>query len=535
VESPRTALRFEDVAREAGVEWIGRNGEEAGHFAMIESFGTGCATEDYDLDGHLDMFFAGGGRFGPNRELLPVPLGLFRRTGEWRFASVAPAAGLASIRHYHHGTWTADFDNDGFADLLLTGWGGLQLFRNQGDGTFLDVTEASGLVDELWSLAAAWGDLNEDGVLDLFVGHYVDWSFENHPVCVAPLDGRRDVCDPGRFEGLPCAVYLGTGDGRLREASAELGFDRIGKTLGVVIADLNRDGRSDVYVANDTLANHLYLSQPGGTFHESAIECGVALGETGIADGSMGVDVGDLDGDGLTDVWVANYENQTFALYRNLGHDVFTHASRASGVTAVGSGAVGFGTVLFDADRDGDLDIFCTNGHVWSGSSQRGRDQAPYLFENDGHGRMRNVAPEAGDYLRAAHLGRGVAVADLDGDFRPDLVVSHTLERAAVLRNETSTGNAIAVRLVGHDSPRSAVGAEVTVTVGERRWTGLVKGGGSYLSTSDRTLLIGLGNAKVADRVTVRWPSGQTSVVTDVASGTRLVMVETRGSPSATE
>ncbi len=520
-------IRFVDVAQASGVSWIGRNGEEAGLFTILESFGTGCAVEDYDGDGQLDLFFAGGGRFGSQLEILPLPIGLFRQTSAWNFTSVANAAGLAPIRHYHHGTWTADVDEDGFSDLLITGWEGLQLFHNQGDGTFADATEASGLSDTLWSLAAGWADLNQDQILDLYVGHYVDWSFKNDPVCIDKRHNRqRNICDPTMFQGLPCTVYLSNGDGTYRDASSELGIQEIGKTLGVVIADLNGDHRPDIYVANDTLPNHLYESQPSGSYREVAMENGVALGETSAADGSMGVDIGDLNNDGKPDVWVANYENQTFALYRNLGNEMFTHASRAFGVTAVGSEAVGFGTVILDADGDGFPDIFCANGHVWAPTISLERRQYPYLFWNDQGNRLRNIAPQTGDYLRQRHLGRGAAEGDLDSNGTPDLVVTHTNEPAALLRNETVIPNWLSVRLVGRTSPRSAIGAEVEVQSGRQRQIGFVKGGGSYLSTSDRALLFGLGTAAAVEIVTVSWPSGQTTTLTDVPANQRLLLIE---------
>ena len=522
----RASIRFTDVAESSGVSWTARNGEEAGLFTILESFGAGCAVEDFDRDDKLDFFLGGGGHFGPDHEILPHAIALYRQISEWNFAPVTSTASLEPIRHYNHGLWTADIDEDGFADLLITGWGGLQLFRNMGDGTFLDVTGSSGLTDTLWSLAAGWADLNRDHVLDLFVGHYVDWSLENDPICIDKRMGIRNVCDPTVFQGLPCIVYLGNGDGTFRVGCDELGIQGIGKTLGVVLADINADNQPDIYVANDTLPNQLYASQQAGRYREVGIENGVALGETGASDGSMGVDIGDLTGDGKLDYWVANYENQTFALYRNLGNDMFSHASRAFGVTAVGSTAVGFGTIILDADGDGLLDIFCSNGHIWAPNSTLSRQQLPYLFQNDQNKRFRDIAPFAGDYMSKPHLGRGAAMGDLDANGTPDLIVTHTNEPVAVLRNETVIPNWLSVQLVGRTSPRSGIGAKLTIVTGSNQQMGYLKGGGSYLSTSSRIQLFGLGSATLVERIEVLWPTGRTSTLANVPTCQRLLMIE---------
>lgn len=520
------SVKFTEVTDTAGIAWKCRTGEEAGHFVILESLGSGCAVFDYDLDGQLDLAFAGGGEMTPTRQALPLPIALYQQQAPWRYAAVTSSAGLEPIRHYHHGLWIADFDEDGFDDLLLTGWGGLQLFHNAGDGTFQELTDAAGLDDRLWSSAAAWADLNNDQILDLYVGHYVNWSWENDPHCHETRGGGRAVCAPSSFDGLPCTVYLGVGDGTFREASEALGIHEKGKTLGVVVADLNGDLQPEIYVANDTVPNHLYQRKTGEKYRDVAMRTGVALGETGSSDGSMGVDLGDFDGDGRLDIWVANFENESFALYRNLGHDLFSHSSRMFGVTAVGSTAVGFGTVVLDVDGDGRPDIFCSNGHVLSPRSTLERRQLPYLFWNDRGKRMRDIAANSGEYLRTIHHGRGAATGDLDRNGTPDLVITHVNEPVSVLRNETSIPHWCSVRLVGRNSPRSAIGAQVVLTAGGLKQTGLVRGGGSYLSTNDFTLLFGLGDATHVEQLEVRWPSGRVSHHVDIPDHAQLVLIE---------
>ncbi len=508
-EKISTTIRFTDVTTETGIDWTVRNGQEAGHLAILETLGAGCAIFDYDQDGRLDLCLLGGGQYDATPAATPLPLALYRQLAPWKFTAVQQPAGMAAARHYNHGALTADYDNDGFPDLLVTGYGGMQLFRNLGDGTFADVTATCGLEsDHLWSTAAAWGDLNADGMLDLFVGHYVDWSFANNPQCKSVVNSSRRVCGPTDFQGLPSRAFLSQADGSFRDASAELGLDLEGKTLGVVLADFNDDRLPEIYVANDAVPNQMFQRQADGVYRDIALVSGVALGETGESDGSMGVDVGDLDGDGRLDLWVANFEDQSFAMYRNLGQNQFLHVSRAMGIAAVGRLAVGFGTVIFDADGDSWPDIFCANGHV---QIERPRDQlaqSPFLFVNSDGKRFRNVAAEVGGYLGETHLGRGVACGDLDGNGSLDLVITHTNGRTAVLRNDTPIQNWLAVRLTGRDSCRDAVGAQVTVRNGTRQQVQAVKGGGSYLSTSDRTLWFGLGQSSAVDSVDVRWPGG---------------------------
>ncbi len=524
--SPATPW-FVDQTSAAGIDFTYRNGAEAGHCAILESLGGGVAILDYDLDGREDLYFPGGGGFGPEQQITGRAGALYRQTGPWRFRETTEFAHTSAGLYYTHGAARGDYDADGFPDMLLTGYGGVQLLRNLGDGTFGDATDAAGLADPLWSSVAGWGDLNGDGDLDLFVVHYVNWSFANHPFCPGPQPGVRDVCPPREFQALPDRLFLSRGEGTFRDASVEVGVRGDGKGLGLVLADLDLDGDLDVYVANDTVANHLYRNDGTAGWTDVSLLSGASVSDRGFPDGSMGVAVLDYDTDGLPDVWVVNYEREANALYRNQGGLLFQHLSGPTGISAVGGMYVGWGTCGFDCDLDGDEDLFVSNGHVIHFPTAAPVRQRPLLFQNDGGTRFRNVAPQAGGYLAESHDGRGAACGDLDGDGRVDLAVSRNNQPVVVLANKIdSPGHWCSVQLIGTRSARDAVGAVVRVRTarGEqaRQWSG----GGSYASTNARPLHFGLGDADQLEELEVRWPSGARQVLRTLRANATWVVVE---------
>lgn len=519
-----------DRTAESRVRFTYRNGEESGHYSILESMGGGAALLDYDGDGRLDLFAPGGGEIRSSTRIVGRAPALFRNLDAWEFQPVTAAAAVEHAPHYSHGAAAGDYDNDGFCDLVVTGYGGLVLWHNLGDGTFAAVTAVAGLHDALWSITPAWGDVDGDGSLDLYVAHYVDWSFENHPACLGPPPENRDICPPREFNPLPDVLYRNLQDGTFLDASREFGLRPDGKGIGVVIADVDLDGDVDIYVGNDTVANFLYRNDGGKRLEEVGLSSGTALSDVGMPDGSMGVDVGDFNGDGRFDLWVANYERESFALYRNEGEFFFQHVSQITGVTAVGALFVGWGTVFADFDRDGDEDVFASNGHVVRHPTNAPLRQLPLLFENDGGRRLRNVAPAAGPYLRDAHRGRGVAAGDVDDDGDWDLVVSHVNEPLALLSNESTNGHHwVSLRLVGTRSNRDAVGAVVTVHTSQGTQVRQVKGGGSYASTNDRRVFFGLGTASEVERITIRWPSGHAQELLQAPSDRVLTIIEPQG------
>ena len=512
-------IRFEEVTDRSGVKFTYRNGDEANEVAILESLGGGVGLLDYDGDGDYDLCLPGGGHHSDKkengkREVLGWPHAIYRNDGDWHFTEVTNQATVPMASHYTHGAAAADFDNDGFSDVLITGFGGVQLLHNHGDGTFEEVTKSAEMSDALWSSSAAWGDFNKDGALDVYVAHYVDWSFDKHPFCPGPKKGDRESCPPREFDGLPDVLYLNNGDGTFRDASKESGLRPDGKGLGVLTADLDLDGDVDVYVGNDTVANFLFRNDGTGKFQEVGLISGTAVNQTGSPDGSMGVDVGDFNLDGQPDLWVVNFERESIALYRNEGNCQFQHVSQGSGVTAVGALYVGWGTAFCDFDKDGDEDTFVSNGHVIRYPENAPISQKPLLFNNLNGKRLENIAPVVGPYFNTGHQGRGSTACDIDRDGDIDLVISRMNEPVALLSNTTRAPNHwISFKLIGKTSPRYPIGAILRIKTPQGERMRQIKGGTSFGSTVDPHLFFGLGENTTIESATIKWPSGETQIL----------------------
>lgn len=510
--SEKTRLVFESDTLFQRLDLTYRNDEQAGRLAILESLGGGIALFDYDLDGHLDVCTPGGGTFQTS-QVAGLPSKLIRQSGTGRWVDVSEPANIDSPKYYSHGVCCGDWDQDGFTDLLITGYGGVTLWQNQGDGTFLDVTDAAGLDDRSWSSSGAFADLNSDGFPDLYLCHYVNWSLENDPPCRGP-SGNDDVCPPRSFDGLTDALYVNAGDGAFRSATREAGLVEGGKGLGVLVTDVDNDGKLDIYVANDTTNNFLYLNQGQLRFEENGLVSGVALDHNATANGSMGLAAADISRNGFLDLFVTNYEEELIALYENLGANQFQHISTKAGFSRIGTLYVGFGCVAADFNMDGLTDLCISNGHVVHHPRKSPVRQNPLMLVQQPGATFLAAVPAGTDYFQSVHRGRGLATGDLNRDGLPDLAFSPMEERAELLINRTTRElKSLSIRLIGIQSDRSGVGSRVTVQSGEYSRMQQVVGGGSYLSTSDLELFFAVPHEETVT-VTVEWLSGVTDSIT---------------------
>lgn len=522
-QAPDVTL-FSDITKATGVDFTYRNGTEAGHCSILESLGGGIGSIDFDRDGQVDLCVSGGGLLTEDEQIQGLPAELFRNLGENRFEKVGEVSGIASTGNYTHGVAIADYDNDGFHDIVISGFRGSQLWLNRGDGTFQEAGETIGLASTRWTSCAAWGDFNQDGNLDLYVTNYVNWSFDNHLMCTVN-ENTREICPPKSFQPLPDQLFFSNGDGSLREVTGEVGLREDGKGLGVLLADVDNDLDLDIYIANDTTPNFLYLNDGNGKFNEDGFLRGVALDEQGFSNGSMGVDLCDFNRDGLCDIFVANYENESFALYRNEGNAFFVHVSQPTGITSLGELFVGFGSVCADFDRDGDEDVVVTNGHVVKYPRAATRRQVPLYLENNAlRFRRATFSPES--YFGRDHEGRGLAAADLDNDGDLDLVFSHLNDPIAILRNDVTEGDWLAVELTGVASNRDAIGTRLVLHTQLGQLVRQIKGGASYLSTGDRRVYWGFPQNTAIEKLTIHWPSGIVQEIVSPETGHILPVIE---------
>lgn len=516
---------------------------------MIESNGGGIGSIDYDRDGRWDLFIPGGGTLSPQKEIMMVPNGMFQQIpppqepspnrASLRFRELGGKASCDAGVCYSFGAAVGDYDADGLSDIFITGFGGQQLLRNQGDGTFEDVTQPAGFHHRGWSSSAAWFDLENDGDLDLYIAHYGVWSPELDKRCFN-AKGEIDRCAPADFAGEPDELWINEGNGTFRDHSEFLkAFPYRG--VGVVACDFDLDGDTDLYVANDEDPNVLFDNQGNGELKEIGASSGTSLGSRSIVDGSMGLAVADFDGNLKPDILVTNYQNEYCELYLNQGKQYFSLGTRSAGLMALGQAVVGWGTAFFDADHDRDDDLVVIAGHTSRRPIRSSNLQKPYLLENVQGKRLLSIGDASGEFFRQVHAGRGMAIGDYDNDGDIDFVVSMLEQPVELLTNDTPhLGNYLELDLVGTRSNRDAVGAWVELEFGsggnvlEKRAKHRI-GGGSYASTHATTIHFGLGNSQMIPRATIHWPSGQIQTLTDITANQRLIVVEPQASVPPTQ
>lgn len=520
---------FEDMAESSGLRFAYRDGGEARFYTMLEMYGGGPAMLDYDGDGDLDLFITGGGKLeGPPIRILGRSGALFRNDGNWRFTDVTRAAGLDAADLYTHGPSAADYDNDGRPDLYVAGYRGCRLYHNEGGGTFRDVTTAAGLACREWNIQGCWADYDRDGRLDLFMLNYSEYTPRHTDRCINDND-LRDVCGPTLYEGSPNRLWHHRDDGTFEEVTAEAGLVPRNRGLGIVALDFNGDGWIDFYVGNDAAENQLYYGGPHLPFREEGVLSGTALSSAGSREGTMGLDAGDFNGDGLPDLWWVNFAGQDNSLAQKLPDgDGFAAVGEMVGMMGVSRPWTAFGTGLVDFDHDGWLDIHVANGHVWYESRESPYLQPAQLFRNEEGERFVEISDRGGPYFSVPHAGRGAATGDLDDDGATDLVVVHQNEPVAVLRNRLPAAAWVRARLRGTRSNRDGIGAKLSLRTGGRTLTRWRAGGGSYCATNDPRILFPLDGDSPAT-ITVTWPSGTVEVFGNLTTRQTHELIEGTG------
>ena len=528
--------RFEDVTTAAGIRFRHVNGATGQKF-ILETLGSGVCVFDYDGDGLQDIYFVQSGRLPGFTPAGPPRSALYRNLGHGRFEDVTGKAGVGGPDRYGFGCVAGDIDGDGDRDLYVTYYGPNVMYRNNGDGTFTDVTETSGTGNPLWGTSAALADADGDGDLDLYVANYVAFDEANNLYCGENKPGYRTVCHPRNFDPQPDVFYRNRGDGTFEDVSMQAGIvDTTGKGLGVVFGDYDGDGDQDIYVANDDTPNFLWRNRGNGTFEEVAQYAGVALSEDGVPQAGMGTDMADYDNDGLLDIFVTNLAEETNELYHNDGRGLFSDRTFVSGLGAPSLLDLGFGTFFFDADNDGDQDLFVANGHIIDNiglySDTITFEMRPAFYRNVGDGRFERLVYGETAPLGRTYVGRGAVPFDFDDDGNVDILMSQNDRPAVLLRNTGAPGRHwITISLQGSPPNRDAIGALVTLRAGERLQVRYARTASSYLSQGDRRLHFGLGTTAGIDRLTVRWPgrSGFTEEFAGVSVDRFVTLEQGRG------
>jgi len=528
---------FEEVPpSRSGINWLHDNGFSAARY-LPETHGPGVAFLDYDGDGWMDIFLVNSGRCDFYQPARKPRNALYHNNRNGTFTDVTASAGVAGGDSFGMGVAVGDFNNDGFPDLFVTAYGRCTLYRNNGNGTFSDITAKAGLAAAGWTTSAVWFDYDGDGLLDLFVCGFVDYRKESQNLCIAAREGQPGYCIPRIFSPKSSFLYRNNGDGTFRDVSRETGIAaKLGKALGVVATDLNNDGLLDLFVANDTVENFLFLNR-GGRFEESAYGAMVALSTDGFARSGMGVDSADINGDGWMDLFVANIDRERFSLYRNTRHGMFDDLSFAGEIGRATYYLSGWGLRFLDFDNDGVIDLIVANGHpddMVTKRESRVRFREPLLLFRQEQGEFHNVSAQAGPVFAKDYAARGLATGDFNNDGLIDVLIGVNGGAPLLLQNHAGRANSwLGLQLRGVKANRDAIGTRILWQAGGVRGQRLKTGGGSYLSAHDPREIIGLGKAQHVDWVEVRWPRPSTRIerFAGLKAGRYTTLVEGQGEP----
>jgi enediyne biosynthesis protein E4 len=501
-----SAALFVDVTGPAGISWRHSNGQSMDHY-LVESTTGGAGFFDFDNDGLLDIFLVKG------HGAQPVHCALYRNLGSGKFADVAQAAGVADIPFYGMGIAASDYDNDGFTDFYVTGYPAGALFHNNRNGTFTNVTATAGVQNQgQWGASAAWFDYDRDGRLDLFVANYVQFSYSEKKHCL--FGTQPTYCAQTEYQGSVSRLFHNNGDGTFSDVTARAGIENLsGRGLGVVAVDADGDGWPDLFVARDASPNLLLINQHDGTFRDAGLEKEIAYNADGVARSGMGVDAGDLNGDGRPDFVVTNFDHEYHALYLSNAAGGYKEATVSSGLARLTRPYVGWGVKFVDFDNDGALDLLIANGHLHEQINMSNREvnyrEPILLLKNDGTGRFRRAEIPGGPIL-----GRGLATGDFDNDGFVDAIVMNLNARPVLLHNSAASGHSwVGVKLQGTHSNRDAIGSRLTLRSSNGTMTRWIVGGGSFLSSNDRRVVFGLGGAREAGALEILWPDQRKQTV----------------------
>jgi len=525
------AVRFTDIREAAGIDFV-QDSTQTEEKYYLETMGTGVAWIDYDQDGLLDLYFVQSAATEAYKPTHPLRSALYHNNGDGTFTDVTEKAHLGGEGHYGQGVAVGDFDNNGYPDLYVTGYGSAILYRNNGDGTFIDVTAHAGVEDTRnWSSSAGWFDFDKDGWLDLVVTNYIEWSPKNNLWCGEHKPGYRSYCNPNNYRGQKTTLYRNNHDGTFTDVSEKSGVaDPESKGMSMVLADLNNDGWPDIAVANDTWPNFLFENNGDGTFTDVSLISGLAASEDGRYEAGMGIDAADVDGDGNLDIYITHLDFELNRLYHNNGDGTFSDATYSSGIGNKAILLSGVAAKFMDYDNDGWPDILQANGamldNVQLYHSLVSYKEPLLMFRNLGHGKFEKTSDSLGPDFNRAMAGRGLATADFFNDGQVGIAVNCRGEAPLILRNAGTPNHWIEVLLIGTKSNRDGIGSLLKLSSGGVVQVDQSKGGTSYMSASDPRIHFGLGKRNKVDSLQITWPSGQVDKLSSVPVDTIIAVKE---------